>query len=137
MARHAPTTHRTARLSEDFGLDLATRYFGAEAIASLPRLMAGPNKGKPKGVLNWLTTTAPGYHPNAGGGVGTGTVVRAWIGSGPFSSQSDAMSGMWLGRIQTLCGSRDLLSAAYRAQHAAEQARDAAERQALLAGMEG
>lgn len=131
MARNAPTTHRTARLSEDFGRQLAERWFGAEAIASLPVLKAGPHKGQPKGTLNWLTTTAAGYHVNAGGGVAAGTVVRAWVGEG-MSDERNALSGMWMGRVQNLCGSKALLNEEARQRDAAERARDAAELQAAL-----
>ena len=139
MARitYAQTEQKAAALASDFGLSYATRCFGQEAIDSLPRLQAGPNKGKPKGYIIWRKTTTAGYHPNAGGGVAAGSVVRAWIGTGPLSGEGDALAGLWLGRTQQLCGSRALLSAEYRAQHAAEQARDAAELQARLTEMEG
>jgi hypothetical protein len=139
MARitHARTEQRSAQLTTDFGLKYAIKLFGQEAIDSLPLLQSGPRRGKPKGHVIWRTTTSAGYHVNAGRGVAAGTVVRAWIGAGPFSGEEAALTGLWLGRTQQLCGSRDLLTAEYRAQHAAEQARDAAELQAQLAEMEG
>jgi hypothetical protein len=102
MPRTAATERRTADLATDFGLATATRWFGEEAIASLPVRANGKNKGKPKGVLVWLRTTEAGYHPNAGGGVGPDTVVRAWIGGSGWASEGEALTGRWLGRDQTL-----------------------------------
>ena len=122
--RYAPTLLRSARLSDEFGLALATRWFGADAIASLPLLEAGPHRGKPKGALNWRTTTTAGYHPSAGW-VGAGTMVRAWITDAPHADESTALSGMWCGRVQPLAGSREVLTAAYRMFDAAQRAKDA------------
>lgn len=132
--RYAPTLQRSARLSDDFGLALATRWFGAEAIASLPLLEAGPNRGKPKGTLNWRTTTVAGYHPSAGTAVAANTMVRAWIAEG-FAHEDAAMSGMWMGRMQPLCGSRDVLTAAYREHDAAARAAVAADIDAMRADL--
>jgi hypothetical protein len=111
MARttHAQTEQKAAKLSSDFGYDYAVRLFGQEAIDSLPKLTRGPGAGKPKGYVCWLKTTTPGYCGYVGGGAPAGMVVRAWIGNGPFSPQGDALTGMWLGRVQTICGSRSLL----------------------------
>jgi hypothetical protein len=128
--RQAQTTHRSAPLSGEFGLGYATRLFGEEAIASLPVITRGPNKGKPRGYVCWLRTTEAGYHVNAGRGVSADTTVRAWIGEGQYTDQDNAVRGMWLGRIQNICGSMDLLTPAYRARHAEEEARDKAEREA-------
>jgi hypothetical protein len=137
MARttYAQTEQKSAPLASEFGISYATRLFCQDAIDSLPRLQAGTNNGKPKGHIIWRKTTTPGYHPNAGCGVPAGSVVRAWVGIGPLSGEDGAMVGLWLGRKQTLCGSRGLLSAEYRAQHAAEMARDAAELNARFASM--
>jgi hypothetical protein len=41
---------KSADLATEFGLDWATKLFGAEAIASLPVRTSGKNKGKPKGA---------------------------------------------------------------------------------------
>lgn len=132
--RYAPTLLRSARLSDEFGLALATRWFGEEAIASLPLLQAGPSKGKPKGILHWRTTTVAGYHPNAGAAVGAGTMVRAWIAEGR-GGEDDAMRGMWMGRMNALCGSREVLTAAYREREAAAHAAQAAEVEAMRASL--
>ena len=128
---HAPTTHRSAPLVAAFGRSYAIMLFGHEAIDSLARVKVGPNKGKPRGHVIWRVTTAAGYHPNAQRWVGAGVVVRAWVGVGPMSHEDGAMPGIWLGRMQQLCGSIGLLSAEYRAQHAAEQERHSRELRAL------
>lgn len=120
--RYAATIGRSASLSTEFGLEYATHLFGEEAVASLPVLQRGPNKGKPKGYVIWLKTTEAGYHPNAGTGVAAGTVVRAWIGEGPYSPEQSALRGTWLGRTQELCGSRSVLGPQYREREAARQA---------------
>jgi len=132
---HAPTAQKSAPLTSAFGLSCAIMLFGQDATNSLPSMKAGPNKGRCMGHLNWLVTTAEGYHPNAGRWVAAGVVVRAWVGIRPASREDDAVVGLWLGRTQQLCGSLGLLSAEYRAQHAAEQERHSGELRALR--MEG
>ncbi len=132
--RYAPTLQRSARLSDDFGLALATRWFGEEAIASLPLLQSGPHRGKPKGILHWRTTTVAGYHPHAGMAVSAGTMVRAWIAEG-HGGETEAMRGMWMGRVTALCGSREVLTAAYREQQAADDRLRAAELEAMRADL--
>lgn len=107
--RPAATETKSADLATDFGYAYAVRLFGQEAIDSLPVRTVGKNKGRPKGFVIWKKTTEAGWHPNVSGGVGAGIVVRAWIGAGPFSGESDALEGVWLGRRQNLCGSRCLL----------------------------
>lgn len=136
MARSARTTLRSADLASEFGIQYATKLFGEDAIASLPLRQAGKNKGKPKGFLIWLRTDEAGWHINAGEAVPSGTTVRAWIGAGPLSSESDALRGHWLGRVQGLCGSRVYLGAAARERFEAEAARDRAEFEAACAARE-
>jgi hypothetical protein len=119
---HAQTVIKSAALSTDFGLDYATRLFGEEAIASLPLLKSGPNKGKPKGHIMWRRTTTAGYCEYVGGGVGPNVTVRAWIGEFAGGMESGAMQGLWLGRVQSLCGSRALLGQEARDRAAREQA---------------
>jgi hypothetical protein len=123
MPRFAPTVLRSADLSSPFGYDLAVRWFGQEAVDSLPVRASGKNKGSPKGFVLWLSTTAAGYHPNAGCAVGANTTVRAWIGTSAYTPEAQAVRGKWLGREQSICGSRDLLGADNRARWIAEEAR--------------
>lgn len=127
MARtsHAQTIQKSADLASEFGLAYATRLFGEEAIASLPVRTAGKNKGKPKGYVCWLKTTSPGYCVYVSGGAPADMVVRAWIGPGPFCGQDSAFQGRWLGRVQSLCGSRFYLGAEAREKEAARQAAEA------------
>lgn len=119
----AKTEDRYAPLASDFGLDYATRLFGTEALADLPRYQRGQNAGKLKGYLRWRRTLTAGYHVNAGGGVRAGQTVRAWITAGPYGGESDALTGRWLGRVQSLCGSAIYLGEEGRARAAAEQGR--------------
>lgn len=129
----ARTETKSADLATDFGLRYATWLFGEEAIASLPVRKIGKNKGKPKGHVIWLRTVSAGYHPCVDGGVKEGVTVRAWIGSGMFSPESDALQGEWLGRTQSLCGSACFLGPEKRAKWTAERAREAAQFQQQLA----
>jgi hypothetical protein len=131
--RPVPTETKSAPLTGDFGLSYARRLFGDEAVESLPLYKAGPNKGKPKGHVTWLRTLASGYHPNAGGGVGEGVTVRAWISAYPHAPEGAAMSGTWMGRTQTLCGSACMLGPQARERDRAERARDEEEREAMYA----
>jgi hypothetical protein len=116
----AQVEQKAAKLSSDWGYQYAVRLFGQEAIDSLPTLKSGPNKGKPAGYVCWLKTTTPGYTAYVGGGAPAGMVVRAWTAPGPFSFQSDALTGKVLGRIQQMCLSRCYLGEEGRARHAAE-----------------
>ncbi len=129
MARptQAQTEIKSASLAEKFGYDYAVWLFGEEAIASLPVLKAGKNKGKPKGFVLWKRTTTAGYHVNAGQGVSAGTTIRAWIGVGPYSGENDALQGKWLGRVQSVCGSMHLLGPKGREAEEARQERERAE----------
>jgi hypothetical protein len=131
-SRQAATRLRSADLASDFGRDLAVRWFGEEALASLPVLKAGPRKGKPKGFVLWLSTIEAGYHVNAGGGVAAGTTVRAWIAPGAYSGEDSAYQGMWLGRVQAVCGSRALLGPEARAAWMAAERRGMDELRAAL-----
>jgi hypothetical protein len=119
---HAQTVIKSAALSTEFGLSYATRLFGEEAIASLPLLKSGPNKGKPKGHIIWKRTTTAGYCVYVGGGVGPDQTVRAWIGEFSGTMESGAMRGKWMGRIQDLCGSRCVLGQEARERWAREEA---------------
>ena len=129
---HASVVTRHARLTEEFGLAYATRLFGEEAVASLPRFVRGKHAGLPKGYLHWVMAERGGWSREAGGAVvRPGELVRAWIGEGPFSQQ--AMYGQWLGRNQELSGAAYYLGEAGRARDASDKARDRADYEASLA----
>ena len=127
--------HRNAKIAEEFGLEWATKLFGEEAVASLPKLESGKNKGKPKGYIHWRTATKAGWSSEHGIVVGLG-VVDAWICEGQSGFRRDAMPGRWLGREQNLAGSRCFLFEDGRARHAAEEARLQADREAEMAERE-
>ena len=65
--------------------------------------------------------------------VAAGQLVDAWIGNNGMSSRSEAVSGNWLGRIQTLASSPYYLFEEGRRRHAEEQARERAEFETRLA----
>lgn len=127
----AQVVRRTAALAEDFGLDYATRLFGSEALADLPRYQRGKNTGKLKGTLVWIKAERGGWHYEYG--VCRPGLVRAWIVAGYDGNQGDAVTGMFLGRVQQLCASASLLGEENRAAEAARQAVEKADREARWA----
>jgi hypothetical protein len=128
MAYAQLETHH-ADLASDFGLEWATKLFGADAIASLPIRQAGKHKGKPKGFVIWRKATVAGYCREVQSPLKVGGLADAWIGEGPLSWRSNAMAGQWLGRNQSLAASFSVgvFFDEGRARHAAEQARLAAD----------
>ena len=131
----ARTVQHDADLSGTWARQTAERWFGPDAIASLPVRKSGPHKGHPIGALVWMTTIEAGWHP-CSGPIGAQMMVRAWIGRSRYSGESDALTGHWYGRPQPLCGSRALLSQEARDRDAAERERDRAEMEAALAARE-
>jgi len=135
MARR-PTVQlltKHAALSSDFGREWATKLFGEEAIASLPILQTGKNKGHPKGHVQWRKAMSSGFIPGFGP-VAEGQLVDAWIGEGMLSPKESAMVGEWMGRKQNLAGSASMLFQKARDAEAVRQQRDAAERAEENAG---
>lgn len=127
---YAQLETRNADLATDFGLEWATKLFGADAIASLSIRTVGKNKGKPKGFVIWRKATVAGYCRDVQGPLAVGQLADAWIGRGCFSNRSDAVYGQWLGRSQSLAASASLgyFFDAGRARWAAERARADADR---------
>lgn len=109
MTKYATLETRSADLATPFGLDWATRLFGAAAIASLPTRQAGKNKGAPKGHVIWRKAATAGYCRETQQPVAVGAVVDAWIGQSGMTSRGDAMRGHWLGRVQAIAASRAYL----------------------------
>lgn len=97
--------HKAADLATAFGIEWATKLFGAEAIASLPIRQAGKNKGSPKGYVIWRKARESGYCHECCSPVRVGQLVDAWIGTGYFTPRSEAVSGQWHGRVQPLAAS--------------------------------
>ena len=52
---------RTANISSDFGYEMAVKWFGQEAVDSLPEYVRGPKKGKKKGVYAWTKVARGGW----------------------------------------------------------------------------
>jgi hypothetical protein len=61
MSRYASIATKRAYLSEDFGAEMATRYFGDEQMAELPKYVRGAKKGKLKGYIQWDKVTRGGW----------------------------------------------------------------------------
>lgn len=109
MPRYADLDTKYATLSEDFGLNWATKLFGVEAITSLPTYQRGPKAGKPKAYVIWRKAATAGWCRESSEPVAIGQLVDAWIAPGPFARRSDALSGQWCGRVETLALSRTFL----------------------------
>lgn len=117
MTVYAVTVCREAPLSSEFGLAYATKLFGEETIADLPRYVRGPRKGQIKAWLIWEKAEKGGWHRTYG--VTRPGLVGAYIAAG--SGDPTALRGTWMGRINELRGSRAVLSAEYRAQEAVNE----------------
>lgn len=59
--QYAQVTTRTAYLSTEFGVEYATKLFGADAVAALPKISRGPRKGATKGMLAWRKADVGGW----------------------------------------------------------------------------
>lgn len=120
----------SAPLTTEFGLDWATKLFGAEAVASLSVFTKGKNKGKPKQSIIWRKATTPGWCREVQMPVAVGQLTDAWIGLWPTTPRESAVSGSWCGRTETLALSRIYLFDDGRARKLAENARYSAELEA-------
>lgn len=135
MPKYATLETKSADLATPFGRDWATKLFGAEAIASLPVRASGKNKGAPKGFVIWRKAVTAGYCREIQSPVAVGNLTDAWIGEGPLSLRSGAMSGVWMGRTETLALSRYFLFEEGRKRVTDERAREAARLEAEKAEM--
>lgn len=128
MARtYATLETKSADLATEFGLDWATKLFGAEAIASLPIRASGKNKGKPKGFVIWRKASTAGYCREVQSPMTVGQLADAWIGLGFATTRNGAIDGRWMGRPEKLALSRCYLFEEGRARRAAEIARAGAD----------
>ena len=50
-------------LSDDFGYSIAIKWFGQDAIDSLPKYTKGKHEGKPMGLVAWIKVIKGGYDP--------------------------------------------------------------------------
>tara|TARA_R100000544_G_scaffold7191_1_gene2892 strand:- start:33 stop:434 length:402 start_codon:yes stop_codon:yes gene_type:complete len=62
--QYAKYEMKTAYLSSDFGLEIATKWFGEENVNELPKYVKGKNKGKPKGHVSWIKCHSGGWIPS-------------------------------------------------------------------------
>jgi hypothetical protein len=78
--QYAKCINRSAKICEDFGMEMFIRYFGIHEVMALleqiPVYASGKNKGKPKGYVCWThvteggwINTGPAYHGSATGHV--------------------------------------------------------------------
>jgi len=135
MAKYALLVTKWAGLETEFGLEWATKLFGAEAIASLPVRAAGKNKGKPKGFVIWRKAGVPGYCREVSSALAEGQLADAWIGAGAYSTRENALVGKWAGRMQPLAGVKVLMFGGAERMAAEEAARFAAEMAEIRAEM--
>lgn len=113
MTVRARLTRRCVPLFSEFGLEYATKLFGEQAIADLPRYQRGPKRGQIKAWLVWEKAESGGW--DARYGVCRPGLVHAHI-SGVYDGQMP-LRGTWMGRVQDLSGQRGVLSAEYREQN--------------------
>lgn len=59
---YANVQERSAKLSSDFGNELARKWFSDEMVDALPKLTRGKNKGKTKGFLTWVNVEQGGWY---------------------------------------------------------------------------
>lgn len=131
--RYIQITKRSAELSSTFGLEWATKLFGAEALADLPRFLAGPRKGSLKSYVVWEVAAESGYCREYCTPAREGQLLRAHISANAYAQGT--LEGRWLGRIQNLSGPPSSMFEEGRAKNAEERRREAnrrdAERKAL------
>jgi hypothetical protein len=109
---------RSAPLHSEFGFSYATKLFGEEAIASLPRYQRGPHKGEIKAWLVWEKAEKGGWSQKYG--VVRPGLVWARIAATAYSEMP--LYGTWMGRTEALSGHRDVLTEAYRRETLRERA---------------
>lgn len=79
MANYAQFETREARLSSDFGEEMARKWFGDEVVDALPKYVRGKSAGKPKGFYVWTKVVRGGWvRGSYGGGVENrvGTIIE-------------------------------------------------------------
>jgi hypothetical protein len=88
MTTYARLETKVAELASDFGRDLATRWFSAEIVASLPTYVRGSKAGLPKGWLIWEKAVSGGWDKGAGV-VRPNDILRIRIAGNRYASALD------------------------------------------------
>lgn len=111
MARRQEPIYETlaAPLCEAFGQEWATKLFGRKCVEAIPLLKAGANRGKARGFVIWKKAVTAGYAYQYQMPVRPGQLVRAWIGETRTTPEGQAMTGYFMGRIQTICATATIL----------------------------
>ena len=63
MGNPAEYKIRKSYLSDDFGYELAVKWFGQEVVDDLPKYTKGKHEGKPMGLVKWIKVEKGGYDP--------------------------------------------------------------------------
>lgn len=124
--QYAQYETKCAPLNEPFGQELAAKWFGPEILPQLPLYVRGPKKGQIKAWLCWYKVSVGGWSrqvggPGSGGGVLKPGVSRAWISATYAGTEDQSVRLEWCGRVQSVCGSKSVLTAEYRAEEIARQ----------------
>lgn len=74
---------RSAKLSSEFGAEMAARWFTPEQLALVPVAKAGKNKGKPIGTIVWRNCEVGGWSSSLRGVVlpGVSGIEIIWSAS--------------------------------------------------------
>lgn len=117
---------QTARLNTEFGEQMAARWFLPEHLALVPRLAAGKNKGKMKGIIEWKKVEVGGWQnaKNGIGGVqrpGTRDVTIIWTSTSGGMTRDHRMESR--GRVEDQIKSDAAHAAAIAEQRAEFEAR--------------
>jgi hypothetical protein len=95
MTQYAKIETKSSPLASEFGVDWATKLFGAEALADLPRFSKGRSKGRLKGYVFWINVIEGGWSHKHGSVVFPGKVTRAWVSpavcGGGYPTELDAL----------------------------------------------
>src|SRR4051812_4765351 len=81
---------KSAWIGQDFGRDLAIRWFGEEIVASLPVYSRGKSKGKCKVYLVWDKCIVGGWD-NGAGVVRPNAILRIKIHSNRYGCGEDGI----------------------------------------------
>lgn len=79
MANAAEYKVNKSYLSDQFGYDLAVKWFGQEAVDALPKYTKGKHEGKPMGLVSWIKVIKGGYDPIFYSNSGRLETRKGWI----------------------------------------------------------